>query len=53
MGGQDKSKTTCMCKMYISRTTYIMPGHHIELNIHVLKEGQDVLHMFASIHQQA
>jgi hypothetical protein len=51
MEGQDKSKTICMCKMYISRTTYIMSGHHIELNI--LKEGEDVLHMFASIHQQA
>jgi hypothetical protein len=51
MEGQDKSTTTCMCKMYICRTTYIIPGHHIEMNI--LKEGQDVLHMFASIHQQA
>jgi len=51
MGGHDKSKTTCMCEMYISRTTYITPGYHIELNI--LKDGEDVLHMFASIHQQA
>lgn len=51
MDGQDESKTTCMCKMYISRTTYIMAGHHIELNIR--HEGEDVLHTFASIHQQA
>jgi len=50
MEGQDKSKTTCMCKMYIFRTTYIMLGHHIELNI---LKGEDVLYMFASIHQQA
>lgn len=51
MGGHGKSKTTCMCKMYITRTTYIMPGYHTELNI--LKDGEAVLHMFASIHHQA